>query len=1304
MATDVGIKLKIEGEKEYKQSLKNIIDSQKEWESEIKAVESALESEASQEDKNRKKSELLSKSIESQEEKLGLMKDQLKKVEDAYGEDSKEAKTLRTNINKATTALNKMKGEAQKLTPKLKTIGETMEKAGKKMQKVGDNLTKYVTAPLTGIAAASVAAFNEVDAGLDIVTKKTGATGQALTDLQESARNVATAIPTDFETAGSAIGEVNTKFGLTGQELEDLSVKFVKFADLNDTDVSSAVDKTQKVMAAFGLETEDAGKLLDTMNKVGQNTGISMDTLSTTMVKNAASLKDMGMDAYDAAQFLGQIEMSGANTADVMKGMQKAMTEAAEDGMTLPEKLEEFNNVMQSSKSDADKLTFAMETFGTKAGQAIYDAYEQGSLNFENLATSADEFAGNIDQTYEDVKGANDDLVTSFNKIKNAGSRIGEEVLKAVAPLVEDIADFAESVGDKYAAMDEEQQKFVLGAVGAFGLSGPVVSAFGKTVEGAGKVAAKVGKLAGKIGEVSGASGALGEAAGALAGAGGPLIALTGTVAWAAFVVKSMLKPVEASNQDVKDLIEAQENNVSALDTAMTGLKEAIDAGNLSIEEVNNQEATALSIIDELEKLESQSSRTSAEEARMQTLVGQLNAMYPNLKVGIDRSTGSLSKSIPEIRKYVKTAKNMALLEAYTRASAEATDALVKANNDLYVAQKGRDALAEQRKKAELAKNALLGLQDSLGGSDIYKGRIQDLNDDINALDRDIAQSDEKIAGYKTTVDECTTVVEGWNAQTDEAVEGIQEETKAVEENTEAQKASKSAFAERANAVVQSALQAKQAMKEEQAKWKELYDAAEESIHGQIGLFDEWKEDTEVTKDTILANLRSQVDGLSKYSTNIEKLSKAAAQSGDENFKAFVQSLADMGISGADEVNALVDALENDKEAFNAILGSFVEREGIISDQIAPELAYIENDFQTGAQAAAAAFNEVFRSEDLQGMLDMKENAQEAIHGFMETFKTGGKDMAASVGEGFEEGAGTVLDNMTETDSALYNAGASAVGAMASGAESQKESVKTAASDAAGQIGGISTSIDESAKAIKSSANQSILGLIGGMVLNKLLLASTALGISGTIGNISTTIDGKKAFLKQSGQDSVGAIASGMSDSRKSELDPETEKVGKTVRTTTVTIEQMYGEFLASGRDVVRGLTTGMDWEAQNAYRKAAAIAGAIKTTINNALKINSPSKVMMETGRYVSEGLALGMAQQLPEVQKASAMLGRAAVPFGATQSDVIQLRAEAFGGLDVDGIYNAVRSGAMDGQQPVIISEKSFKRALVGMGVKVA
>ena len=122
-----------------------------------------------------------------------------------------------------------------------------------------------MTAPIAAIGAASLAAFSEVDSGLDIVTQKTGASGQALEEMQQSVKNLATQIPTDFETAGAAVGEVNTRFGLTGQALEDLSGKFIKFAQLNDTDVSTSVDNVSSVLNAFGQSTDDAGDLLDAL-------------------------------------------------------------------------------------------------------------------------------------------------------------------------------------------------------------------------------------------------------------------------------------------------------------------------------------------------------------------------------------------------------------------------------------------------------------------------------------------------------------------------------------------------------------------------------------------------------------------------------------------------------------------------------------------------------------------------------------------------------------------------------------------------------------------------------------------------------------------------------------------------------------------------------------------------------------------------------------------------------------------------------------------------------------------------------
>ena len=98
---------------------------------------------------------------------------------------------------------------------------KTFEKLGKKLLPV--------TGAIAGIGTASIAAFNELDAGYDTIITKTGASGEALDGLQDSMDAVFTSLPTEAETAGIAIGEVNTRFGSTGKELEDLSSKFIQF-------------------------------------------------------------------------------------------------------------------------------------------------------------------------------------------------------------------------------------------------------------------------------------------------------------------------------------------------------------------------------------------------------------------------------------------------------------------------------------------------------------------------------------------------------------------------------------------------------------------------------------------------------------------------------------------------------------------------------------------------------------------------------------------------------------------------------------------------------------------------------------------------------------------------------------------------------------------------------------------------------------------------------------------------------------------------------------------------------------------
>lgn len=195
------------------------------------------------------------------------------------GQDKYDA--LQREIIETENNLEALEEEAKKvpsaLSVSMKETGYKIKAVGDKNTEVGKGLSTHVTAPIVAMGAASRAAFNEVDKGMDIITQKIGASYKDLKEMKDSMKNLATSIPTDFETAGAAIGEVNTRFGLTGQKLEDLSGKFIKFAQLNNTDVSTAIDNTQKVISAFGLKAEDAGTLLDTMNAVGQRTDISMD-------------------------------------------------------------------------------------------------------------------------------------------------------------------------------------------------------------------------------------------------------------------------------------------------------------------------------------------------------------------------------------------------------------------------------------------------------------------------------------------------------------------------------------------------------------------------------------------------------------------------------------------------------------------------------------------------------------------------------------------------------------------------------------------------------------------------------------------------------------------------------------------------------------------------------------------------------------------------------------------------------------------------------------------------------------------
>ena len=417
------------------------------------------------------------------------------------------------------TIIPTMQGAQQSITDQLtdaaggagttagKTMGTNLGKSASSsanFSKVGTSLTKGVTLPLVAVGTASVAAFKEVDAGMDIVTKKTGASGDALEAMQKSARNIATSIPTDFNTAGSAIGEVNTRFGVTGQTLEDLSTKYVKFARLNDQDVSSAVDSSSKALAAFGLGADDAGGYLDVLNKVGQDTGVDVGKLSDQVSANAAQFKSMGMNINQATAFLGQCDKAGLDSSAMLTGMKTAMKNAAKEGKTLDEAMADFSGTMNSNKSETEKLQAAYELFGTRAGAAIYNACSTGEIDLANLTGSLGEFEGSVDQTFANVVSPTEDFTTALNSLKDAGAQLGSALMTTLSPIIKEVAGALKSFSEWFSGLPGPMQQTIV-KVGLFAAAcGPVLSVVGKIGTGIGTLKTAFSGLSGILGKLTG--------------------------------------------------------------------------------------------------------------------------------------------------------------------------------------------------------------------------------------------------------------------------------------------------------------------------------------------------------------------------------------------------------------------------------------------------------------------------------------------------------------------------------------------------------------------------------------------------------------------------------------------------------------------------------------------------------------------------------------------------------------------------------------------------------------------------------
>lgn len=444
--------------------------------------------------------ELLTQKQKNLTQAIGDTKDRLKKLQDAQSAalSPEEYDNLQREIIATKQDLKDLEDQYKDFgsvsAQKLIAVGDKISETGEKITTAGKNVTKYFTTPVVGLGVAAVAAFGEVDEGMDIIIKKTGATGDALDEMGGIMQEIAAEIPTDFKTAGEAVGEVNTRFGSNGEELKRLSAQYIKFAEINDTDVVGSVDSTQRALTAFGKGAESAGTYLDHLSLVSQQTGVDVTKLSEGAANNATAFREMGLSLYGATTFMGQLEVSGANSSAVMGGLSKALKTATEKGIPLDTALAKLQETIKNGTDETDGLTEAYKLFG-KSGAQVYQAVRNGTIDFTNLSNAADGMSNTVTETFNATLDPADQFKTALNSLKELGASLAETVMPLLATAIGKVRDIILSLKEKWDGLDETQKQNILRIAGVVAAVGPLLLGIGNLVTKVGSAVTMVGNL-----------------------------------------------------------------------------------------------------------------------------------------------------------------------------------------------------------------------------------------------------------------------------------------------------------------------------------------------------------------------------------------------------------------------------------------------------------------------------------------------------------------------------------------------------------------------------------------------------------------------------------------------------------------------------------------------------------------------------------------------------------------------------------------------------------------------------------------
>ena len=232
MADNFGLKIGLEGEKEFKKALADINQSFKVLGSEMKVVQSQFDKNDDSVEALTARNQVLGKEIDTQKKKIETLRKALENASDSFGENDRRTQQWQIQLNNAQAALNNMERELDQNQRAIDSMGDEMRDAAQQTDKFGDEIDdaadktdkasgklEKVGSVLKGLAVTAGAAVAAAGAALAGLTKSFLDLAESTREYREDQAKLDAAFTTAGFTAEQA-GEAYTGFDRHKRQVE----------------------------------------------------------------------------------------------------------------------------------------------------------------------------------------------------------------------------------------------------------------------------------------------------------------------------------------------------------------------------------------------------------------------------------------------------------------------------------------------------------------------------------------------------------------------------------------------------------------------------------------------------------------------------------------------------------------------------------------------------------------------------------------------------------------------------------------------------------------------------------------------------------------------------------------------------------------------------------------------------------------------------------------------------------------------------------------------------------------------------